>query len=630
MGKPFQTEIENMPYTIRTVFKQGISPSLENLIANQCNLPLLVVGSGGSFSAAHFIAKIHENRTGHIAKAITPLDLFFSTVNPKNHAILFLTASGNNKDIVNSFEIAVKREFAQIGIVCSSLNSKIVEKAKAFSSYVNWFEYSNPAGKDGFLAVNSLLSTSILLGKGYEAFETPTNSILKSVIEEPHFDSVLLDRIFRLETIVALGGEWTWPAVIDLESKFTEAALGTILLSDIRNFGHGRHHWFDKRGTASALVVFTNPALEKIAKKTVDLLPEEIPHIILKTNIRGPLGTIDLFKQVFYLVYEAGKRIGIDPGKPGVPMFGRKIYHIAMPKLTGGIYTNRKAWVYRKAIISNDTTEHTEEYLQIFLDSLKEITFSGVVFDYDGTICDSAERFLQLKPEMVTALNSLLKRDIILGVATGRGKSVQKGLREAIQERYWDKVLVGNYNGSIILRLSEEIPDLSNCCSKQIAEARASFEKDELLKTRADITVRGKQMSVIPQSNLFREAIIRRVLELCVKHPNLKTVMSDHSIDVLDNDVSKTQVIKAVQSLINLQHGKILAIGDQGQYGGNDFEFLSEPFSLSVDKISSSPNSCWNLSPIGLRGTAAVLSIINTFKIEYNSFLLSVDHLERQ
>ena len=37
------------------------------------------------------------------------------------------------------------------------------------------------------------------------------------------------------------------PAAVDIESRFVEAALGKVQATDLRNFGHGRHHWFAKR-----------------------------------------------------------------------------------------------------------------------------------------------------------------------------------------------------------------------------------------------------------------------------------------------------------------------------------------------------------------------------------------------
>ena len=74
----------------------------------------------------------------------------------------------------------------------------------------------------------------------------------------------------------------------------------------------------------------------------------------------------------------------------------------------------------------------------------------------------------------------------------------------------------------------------------------------------------------------------------------------------------------------------ILAIGDQGQYGGNDFEMLNIPQSLSVDKVSSSLQTCWNLSPAGLSGANATLALLRSFKISDGTFELDTYSLEKE
>jgi hypothetical protein len=100
-------------------------------------------------------------------------------------------------------------------------------------------------------------------------------------------------------------------------------------------------------------------------------------------------------------------------------------------------------------------------------------------------------------------------------------------------------------------------------------------------------------------------------------------------VDILDLDVSKTQVVEVLRKKINDVKSNILIIGDQGQYEGNDFELLNLPYSLSVDKISSSPITCWNLSPIGLRGVRATLAVLRSLEVEYRAFRLNVDYLEK-
>ena len=116
MGKPFDREIEDIQASLTWAFAEPIHPSFREMVSTFSSLPLLVVGSGGSLSGAHFVARLHEQTTGQMARAITPLELLFSQVNPALHAVLFLTASGNNKDILSAFDNSIRREFITIGI----------------------------------------------------------------------------------------------------------------------------------------------------------------------------------------------------------------------------------------------------------------------------------------------------------------------------------------------------------------------------------------------------------------------------------------------------------------------------------------------------------------------------------
>jgi len=629
LGKPFDKEIENIQTSLTWAFADPINSSFREMVSTFSSFPLLVVGSGGSLSGAYFVARLHEQTTGQMARAITPLELLFSRVNPALHAVLFLTASGNNKDILRAFDNSIRREFVTIGIICANTASKIVKKSKSYP-YVHVHEYSNPVGKDGFLAVNSLLSTCILTARAYDAIEASENVIQKLINVKPDLHETDLDNVLNRKTIVALGGEWAWPALIDLESKFTEAALGNVLVTDFRNFAHGRHHWFDKKGDESALLVLETPPLLKLAKKTLDLLPRRYPRVVLSSSLLGPLAGIDLCIQIFRLVNEAGKRACIDPGRPRVPEFGRKIYHIGLsPALPTKRTKNRNIWVRRKVSVSNQSQKNLEKFLDQFIEVTKETRFAGIVLDYDGTLCDPPERFKQPKPEISRALNNLLTQGITIGVATGRGRSVQKSLRQVIDKEFWDSVIIGNYNGSIILPLKSDLPHFKNTSSKTLRQAHDLITKDCILTEQVNIELRSKQISITPKMKLIRQPIYKRVLEILSQLRNIKITQSCHSVDILDPDVSKTQVVEVLRKKINDGKSNILIVGDQGQYGGNDFELLSLPYSLSVDKISSSPTTCWNLSPIGLRGAKSTLAILRSLEVEYSAFRLNLDYLEK-
>ena len=630
MGRPFIREISDIPHTVKATFSEPLPQSLIELVDQLSSFPLLVIGSGGSLSCAQFIAQVHEYKTGHIAKAATPLELMLSPIQPSEHAVLFITASGNNRDIIKAFEVAIRQEFRVIGIVCATEGSKLIAKANKYSTKVHCFEFSNPSGKDGFVAVNSLISTCIWMGRGYDVLDNSDEFVSYLFDSQNWFDTNTLNRILKRKTIVALGSGWAWPAIIDTESKFTEVGLANVLISDLRNFGHGRHNWFDKKGDESAILILEAPPLAKLTEKTLAYLPEKYPSMVLKSLFTGPLACIDLLSQVFLLVHEAGKSMLIDPGRPGVPSFGSKIYHLSFSPLSTSRSKSKikKIWIERKARALNQQFMSLEKYLVDFLAGFKDLKYSGIVFDYDGTLCDHSERFLQPKQNIADALNDILSKGISVGIATGRGQSVQDSLRKVIREDQWGKVIVGNYNGSIISPLTKDLPESRKIPSDVINDVCKLIKDDLLVSKEADIDISSKQVSISPKSNMVKQSIYTRILELTSIIPSLKIVESGHSIDILESDISKLTIIKTMREIYS--NTNILAIGDQGQYGGNDFEMLNIPQSLSVDKVSSSLQTCWNLSPAGLSGANATLALLRSFKISDGTFELDTYSLEKE
>ena len=632
MGRSFEEELKCIPDTIQWCLSGPIPSQLERATSALLPFPLLVVGSGGSFSAADFIARLHEQATGNISRAITPLGVFSTSVDPGRHAILFLTASGNNKDILRAVDAAIQQEFAAIAVFCAKVSSRVLQRVLHYA-HVDVFEYPNPAGKDGFLAVNSLLSTCILTSRAYNAIPEKEDLYQQLMTSVPDFESPEWKTTLSRRTIVALGGGWAWPALIDLESKIAEAALNNIFISDFRNFGHGRHHWFNKKGHESALLVIETPSLALLAKKTMELLPSEFPTAILRSSSDGPLASIDLLIQIFHLVGQMGKSSGIDPGRPKIPEFGRKIYSIGLdPVVPHRKLNNRKAWINRKLRVTRLSPSLVEDCLDRFLLQLESTRFKAVVFDYDGTLCDPPERFTRPKSEIGDALHRLLRASILVGVASGRGRSVQRGLRQVIKREFWEKVIVGNYNGSLILPLSEEPPPFNQkIVSPVIREAKNRLTTDIMAEFHhLEFDTSEKQISISAAASFSIHLLIEFVMERLQGLDGLKILHSDHSVDVVDSAVSKVRMVQSIRRILDEREGQhILIMGDQGHHRGNDSEMLREPFSLSVNKISSSLSSCWNLSPAGLRGAEATVAILSAFIIDSRGFRIDTDLLQR-
>jgi len=97
---------------------------------------------------------------------------------------------------------------------------------------------------------------------------------------------------------------------------------------------------------------------------------------------------------------------------------------------------------------------------------------------------------------------------------------------------------------------------------------------------------------------------------------------SGHSVDLLDANTSKINVVERMKSDLNIQNVEFLMIGDAGQIGGNDHELLRNTYSLSADKVSDSPTCCWNLVPPGVRQADATSFYLNSMSFSDQRVLL--------
>jgi len=230
-------------------------------------LPLLCVGSGGSFSACHYASLVYENNYHTIAKAFTPLDFFYSSDIIYKSKVLFISASGKNTDIRFALNKAINSNALLLANISTRPENPLKEVLKQIdNSYTA--NYDLPVGKDGFLATNSLITFFVILYKAITRQEVNIKE-LSCFNKETYINvyEIYANSIKdRFNTTVLYGG-WGQPVANDIESKLIEAALGTVQLADYRNFGHGRHHWFDKQKTTSSIIAIITPREKKLLKR---------------------------------------------------------------------------------------------------------------------------------------------------------------------------------------------------------------------------------------------------------------------------------------------------------------------------------------------------------------------------
>jgi hydroxymethylpyrimidine pyrophosphatase-like HAD family hydrolase len=501
--------------------------------------------------------------------------------------------------------------------------------------FVDLLLFPPPTGKDGFLATNSLLGFIAVLVRAYllelgraEEWEAVRGSIAPLLDAEstPIKNwAATTEPLWSRSTTIVLHDAYSRVGAIDLESKFTEAAVGNLQIADYRNFAHGRHHWLAKRGNASAVLALYSSTGADLAERTLALLPAEIP--IARLGLPGlPMATmLASLIAALQVTGWAGRARGLDPGRPGVPEFGRKLYHLPLPRVTARSTTNlsprHAAAIHRKAGVSvarladAGDLARWREALETFRQRLLEPVFRAIALDYDGTLVDTRHRFDAVTPEIKSNLSRLLGAGVKLAIATGRGASVRRDLQAALPESMWENVLIGYYNGAEIAALNEEnAPDGKDEPGGELAALALAFRDQRELAGVAIQSDRKYQVTLEAQKGLSESRLWDLAHEVLLAQGmrNVIVTRSSHSIDVVPDYVSKANVLLAIRSRVD--DVTVLAMGDRGRWPGNDYALLREPFALSVDEISVDPKTCWNLGQPGQRGLQVTLEYLDALE----------------
>ena len=620
MGKPFKGELEKLSGTIKWAEKQDVT-ALRSFFSVNAGTPLICIGSGGSYSAASYAAMLYKQMCG-LAVSMTPLafDTSADTI-IQNSKLLFFSASGRNKDFLIAFQRGLEVGRGDMAGVCLRESSKLDAIIEKCNPEFQKHTFPIPTIKDGFLATNSLVAFFVLMYRCF--FDAKPSQYIgkgKGYTQNHVFD------FSKIDNFIVLHSNLSEPVAVDLESKFSEAALGSVLMADYRNFGHGRHQWFDKKGENSCIVALINDNDRDLADKTLGKMPEEVNVVRIESDLRTPLATIDLLVKSFQFVSAIGEVRGIDPGRPGVPDYGTELYHLNYAKLISDesidqpikdLAICRKLRLGSKALVPASEYEAYSKAYDTFFSQLDNKEYNLLALDYDGTICnvDRNARWKEaLEESIAKQINKLLELGIRIAVMTGRGDSMHKLLRNSVNKEYWSRVYLGCYNGAVIVPLIEDTSSIEAVkkapLDKQLITLQNELEryhfKPEKLKkysTQLSLSCTDKQKAY----EICNEIILANKLD------RLHIWSSSHSMDIVVSTKANKTAVKQISE-------DVLVIGDRGDYEGNDFEMLSLPYSLSVDGVSRNPNSCWNLAPKDLRGLDVVKYYLRKIKATKNGF----------
>lgn len=600
---------------------------------------VLATGSGGSLTAAYLVAQLQEVFSRGVGKAVTPMELISSQVPLSRAGVVFISAGGRNIDINRALRETLKREPGRALVICADQESPLVNVAKS-TDHADAIAFRLPTGRDGFLATNSLLAFIVLICRAWcnaAGMSVNLPAELQEAYPDPDFTAFdgALAGVWSKETICVLHGDRTKVAAVDLESKFTEAALGSVQISDYRNFAHGRHHWLAKHAENSGIIAFITDSDEAIARKTLDLVPPEVPTVQFRIDEDRELGIVKSLLHVYHLTASIGRARRIDPGQPGVPAFGRKMYHLRANPMKSeskiGITDTKRIAIERKSgqkvdeLARAGTLEFWSRAYEGYRKVFNGVKFSSVIFDYDGTLCGTSSRYSGIDDQVVERISTLLENSIYVGVATGRGRSVADDLRSKISSKFHHKIIIGYYNGGIVSDLATDaFKQSSRKHDGPLHELTQCFESGDEFSAVFSWEPREMQITVHPNLGYSTDDVLRLIRQTIEieQIAGLSVLYSSHSVDVLAPGISKLNLVNHLHS--SLPSGtEVMCIGDRGKYPGNDFLLLSGRFTLSVDECSFDPYSCWNLAPPGVRGVQSALQYIDAFEIQKGTFMFN-------
>lgn len=577
MKPPYRSELEALAATYALALAVDVS-ELRAALHELGSGPAVFVGSGGSMVLAELAARLHERVCRQPSRACTSLELLDLPQLERRGALLF-SSSAKHPDAQRVLLDFQRGRFAATALVTHRPAEEVQPLASPDTRIVT---LDKPVQRDGFLATGSIMQVATQLLRAYR--EKPR------LPGEVRLDG---DEAELRDEVVVLAPPSLMCVAIDIEVRLVESGLASVQVADFRNFAHGRHTGFARRSGRTTVIVLSDAESGPLAQATTAALPSSTDLRYWDSGAPWETAVVQLLARSMQLVAAVGERAAIDVARPTVPAFGRKLYRLPLRRrvteqLTGG--------VERKLLASGAGDDEAGRALYVqaaseWVEDLDRRRIAGLVLDYDGTVCWTRRRWELPDTPLQDALGRLLERGMVIGFASGRGRSLHADLRRWVPQRRWAQIILGLYNGAVLLRLDEALGELRgpSAWSRAVVGAIDGLPQADRLK----VEERGAQVSVAVRSGVLHRERLAPLLRHRLASAGIlvHTVSSGHSVDIVQSTSTKLLVADRVEEHAG---GDALSVGDQGQLGGNDYALLARSTAtLSVDRCSAELSSCW-------------------------------------
>ena len=624
MTAVFASKLDRIHETLSLCF-QTSHVALSHMIAQCAKRPVYCVGSGGSVVVAEFLAQCRAQLGFAMSSSVTPMAFALERSDPAA-ANWFFSASGENQDIQAAFEHGLRGSPEDLYVLTNASGGALARLVQEHGGTC----FVSPVAdeKDGFLATHSVVSSTLSLVLASDRLAGRTDpkirhAQLRSCVEQhlrAEARARLADQLgaaLHCDTIVLLHDPQMAAAATLIETSAWEAGLCSVQRTDFRNFAHGRHVWLDKHPQGTFVLALTSDRTTPAWQAVERVLPPFSKCYAVDFGRAGRAARFEGLAFGLAFVEALGLAKGIDPGKPGVAEFGRRLFD---SNVLHDIVTADDASVRRKRLagIGADTQPATSELSASraeFISRIESEKFGGVVVDYDGTVVSTEQRFEPPSPEILAELCRLADAGLRVAFATGRGGSIGEMLRKVLPVTYHEQILIGYYNGAWIMPLTVDVAAQPPPADPAIVEARrrllslAGLFRDGWVPKEAPVQL------AVPRNKLCDEDRGLLWLEEALADLPLQILQSGHAVDIFPITASKRDVVLKMRSALVVPDSAVLCIGDRGERLGNDHELLEGPYGVSVDKVCDRPHTCWNLAPDSVQGPAGLEMLLKALEV---------------
>jgi hydroxymethylpyrimidine pyrophosphatase-like HAD family hydrolase/fructoselysine-6-P-deglycase FrlB-like protein len=625
MTAVFSSKIDRLYETIEAACMSDVG-SLAEALERSAEYPVAAVGSGGSAVSAEFFSNCRSWMLHAPTAVATPMG-FSLDPNLPHWGVWLFSASGNNPDVRAAHDVATKEHARRIDLVTTRWRSAVTDAAVQGSRL-----HVVPVAeeKDGFLATHSLASTiTSLLLASEEIVGGSTNARIDRILHdartmlskqqrEQQTQSFSAFGYSERDTLLILHDPALTAAAVMIETSCWEAGLCSVQRTDFRNFAHGRHVWLARHPGRTFLLSMTCDRSRAFWNSLEGDVPAETARAHFDFGVAGRAGLFAAILSSFGIVEGIGLAVRVDPGKPGVADFGRRIFErddLLTAVTDEDAATRRK----RRSELKSDRPDRSVVAWPLrrdeFVERLGKAEFGGVVLDYDGTVVPTDRRLDPPQAEVLSSIRKLLDANISVALATGRGGSVGEMLREHLDRETWPRIKIGYYNGAHIVPLSVDLRDHPPATDPLVSKAYENVCSTEGLFVN-DWQPKNSpfQITIALDKLASRAEGLRKLREIIAVNPGLRMFKSGHSLDICPIWAGKRRVVDEVRKSMAGNDLDILSIGDSGDWQGNDYDLLGGDFGLSVDRVCDRDFFCWNLLPSGISGPEGLLTILSAMR----------------